>query len=581
MRRCCKKSKRVAPDPSFQAGKFKGQPKLSLQVIDIEANPKQSMKIEEKRILNDPNHLSKNSFTRKMLGHRHTKGGNYYGIQVVENQDEDEKGTIKPVTALEMVEPEQNNMKIDSKEEFFEDIKDMSPVKNQLREHFDMNESAQAKLEILKMQSGRGSNEHNSPPSVSNKPQSNEQITHNLSKPELNLLRDLTEKQEDSNASMSRLSSIEAKSKKQLDNSNFKNDHNLELNLIKTEHGEEFKYKKKSSSVNKPPKRITGYRTLNYVDLFNTESQKIRQKEELGGSSKFLDHSSKEKQKMLSDKNLKISRSNSGSQMSINLGIENDGLNDINRNELSIMEISVLGKDKGNESSISKSTKMLSRMGREHKRVNSSKYQNESLMPEDDEVRLNKDLNTTYVRSSELVNPKKSYKDAGIVVTGKRTKINQYVLLTSIGKGGWGEVFLAIDVDSPEKHKYVDFFEKAMKVIDRRGLRSRLSNSHIDESVKTEIAILKSLDHPNIVKMYEALEDESSKKIYLVLEYCSKGGLLSNEFWKASEDNKNNFLVDDQSDAEKIRKLSLYQAKSYFVQIARGLYYRKACLTSP
>ena len=114
-----------------------------------------------------------------------------------------------------------------------------------------------------------------------------------------------------------------------------------------------------------------------------------------------------------------------------------------------------------------------------------------------------------------------------------------------------------------------------MKVIDRRGLRSRLSNSHIDESVKTEIAILKSLDHPNIVKMYEALEDESSKKIYLVLEYCSKGGLLSNEFWKATENNKNNFLVDDQSDTEKVRKLSLYQAKSYFVQIARGLHYRK------
>lgn len=112
-----------------------------------------------------------------------------------------------------------------------------------------------------------------------------------------------------------------------------------------------------------------------------------------------------------------------------------------------------------------------------------------------------------------------------------------------------------------------------MKVIDRRGLRSRLSNTHINESVKTEIAILKSLDHPNIVKMYEALEDENSKKIYLVLEYCSKGSLLSHEFWKATENNKNNFLVEDHSDTEKQRNLSLYQAKSYFLQIARGLHY--------
>lgn len=41
-----------------------------------------------------------------------------------------------------------------------------------------------------------------------------------------------------------------------------------------------------------------------------------------------------------------------------------------------------------------------------------------------------------------------------------------------------------------------------------------------------EINILKEIDHPNIVKMYEFFEDE--KRYYLVTEIC-KGGELFDE----------------------------------------------------
>lgn len=70
----------------------------------------------------------------------------------------------------------------------------------------------------------------------------------------------------------------------------------------------------------------------------------------------------------------------------------------------------------------------------------------------EEEVRQNKDLNTTYIQHTETVNPKKM-RDYGCVASGTRTKINQYILLTQIGKGGWGEVFLSVDTNS--KHKYV------------------------------------------------------------------------------------------------------------------------------
>jgi len=48
-------------------------------------------------------------------------------------------------------------------------------------------------------------------------------------------------------------------------------------------------------------------------------------------------------------------------------------------------------------------------------------------------------------------------------------------------------------------------------------------------SFKQEMNILRKLDHPNILKLFEVFED--SKKYYLVTEYC-KGGELFDEIYK-------------------------------------------------
>ena len=42
--------------------------------------------------------------------------------------------------------------------------------------------------------------------------------------------------------------------------------------------------------------------------------------------------------------------------------------------------------------------------------------------------------------------------------------------------------------------------------------------------LKYEIDILKNLDHPNIVKLYEVFEDD--RDIYLVTELCTGGELF-------------------------------------------------------
>lgn len=84
-----------------------------------------------------------------------------------------------------------------------------------------------------------------------------------------------------------------------------------------------------------------------------------------------------------------------------------------------------------------------------------------------------------------------------------------------------------------------------------------------------------SLDHPNIVKLSETLEDEQTKKIYMVMEYCSKGAVLSAEYWKAQKNSVNNWLEEESPEHYNIpRRLSPYQARKYFIDIIQGLHYR-------
>lgn len=42
-----------------------------------------------------------------------------------------------------------------------------------------------------------------------------------------------------------------------------------------------------------------------------------------------------------------------------------------------------------------------------------------------------------------------------------------------------------------------------------------------------EIDLLKILDHPNVIKIYETIDSQDEKaEFYLILEYCEKGQLM-------------------------------------------------------
>ncbi|XP_041445096.1 microtubule affinity regulating kinase 2 L homeolog isoform X6 [Xenopus laevis] len=86
--------------------------------------------------------------------------------------------------------------------------------------------------------------------------------------------------------------------------------------------------------------------------------------------------------------------------------------------------------------------------------------------------------------------------------------IGNYRLLKTIGKGNFAKVKLARHVLTGK--------EVAVKIIDKTQL-----NSSSLQKLFREVRIMKVLNHPNIVKLFEVIETE--KTLYLIMEYASGG----------------------------------------------------------
>ena len=90
-------------------------------------------------------------------------------------------------------------------------------------------------------------------------------------------------------------------------------------------------------------------------------------------------------------------------------------------------------------------------------------------------------------------------------------KIGKYELGHTLGTGAFSKVKLATDNESGLKW--------AIKIIDKE----QLAREHLEEQLKREIAIMKSLNHPHIVHLREVMQ--TANHIYMVLEVI-KGGEL-------------------------------------------------------
>ena len=86
-----------------------------------------------------------------------------------------------------------------------------------------------------------------------------------------------------------------------------------------------------------------------------------------------------------------------------------------------------------------------------------------------------------------------------------------YRILKKLGQGTFGQVYKIIQLKTGNI--------RALKIIPKNNLRSGFT----DKDIIREINIMKNLDHPHIIKLYEFYKDEEN--YYLVNEFCTEGDL--------------------------------------------------------
>ena len=117
------------------------------------------------------------------------------------------------------------------------------------------------------------------------------------------------------------------------------------------------------------------------------------------------------------------------------------------------------------------------------------------------------------------------------------TFLNDYVVVDTLGRGSHGKVKLCLNVIDNKLYaiKIVETtviknHEKSNR-LGRAGGRlktsaSLASISSMDAQLEQEAEVMKSLDHPNLVRLYEVIRSGSSGKLLMVMEFCEAGPLV-------------------------------------------------------
>ncbi|XP_035524084.1 calcium/calmodulin-dependent protein kinase kinase 2 isoform X1 [Morone saxatilis] len=135
-------------------------------------------------------------------------------------------------------------------------------------------------------------------------------------------------------------------------------------------------------------------------------------------------------------------------------------------------------------------------------------------------------------------------------------QLNQYKLKDEIGKGSYGVVKLAYNEDDNTYY--------AMKVLSKKRLMRQAGFPRRPpprgakalpegppqpkgplERVYQEIAILKKLDHPNVVKLVEVLDDPSEDHLYMVFELVKQGAVMEVPTDKPFSEDQSRFYFQD------------------------------------
>ena len=103
----------------------------------------------------------------------------------------------------------------------------------------------------------------------------------------------------------------------------------------------------------------------------------------------------------------------------------------------------------------------------------------------------------------------------------------QYELGMKLGAGAYAKVKLATD---EERNEYAVKIFKSSVLKKRKMWDAQASGFKTAfDDVLREIAIMKKLDHSNVMHMYDVVDDAGANKLYMVMDFCQKGAILDSE----------------------------------------------------
>ena len=165
-------------------------------------------------------------------------------------------------------------------------------------------------------------------------------------------------------------------------------------------------------------------------------------------------------------------------------------------------------------------------------------------------------------------------------------KINQYRMKKMLGQGSYANVYLGELLEDPDfKVAIKEFGKMRLKRTrlqaehhvrhsnPRRGANMKRSDNDWEELeneeeqaiakdplylIRSEVAIMKKLYHPNVLRLYEVLDDPANERLYMVFEYCPDGPVIPIH------------------GLDQTTPLSEDVARDYFVQVLRGVDYLHA-----
>jgi len=141
---------------------------------------------------------------------------------------------------------------------------------------------------------------------------------------------------------------------------------------------------------------------------------------------------------------------------------------------------------------------------------------------EEEEIfnRYEKIGNLTDIKSIKESDLSKNYDEEG------NKYYNEYKFIQILGQGAYSKVKLVMKDNIKYAMKIIDKKELKKKKLFKQDKDGNMIVSNLLKDALKEIAILKKLDHPNIIKLYEILHNYKKEKIYLIMEYAEYGDIV-------------------------------------------------------